>query len=369
MQIRSSNPILKILCYVLLVFSCFIFIIPSNSEECDFYGPYIGSSCTIFTIAIGNTVYFGNTEDYLLNNVYRWYMPAQSVMTSEGIKQIFGAVFVGFDNNGDLGDGYEQGGMNEYGVCFDANGLPPTPLNLGSGISFPYTTHVLAETLWECKNVSEVIQWYETHGWSGSMSGQIHYADANGDAVVVSANSSGQWAFTRIDSSFLVSTNFNLANTANGWYPCYRYNTATNMLRNIETEGDLTIQACADVLYAVHQEGTYGTKYANIFDPVNLKLYFCRGYEFSWQRKYDLEYQLSHGIFEKKTTWFGVTGVDGEGVRVKTNKIKVQFYTGDAPDSTWVWIVSSIGGLTVIGSIITTLFFVKKKKKNIRPSS
>ena len=109
----------------------------------------------------GDTVYFGNNEDYLLNNVYRWYIPAQSVTTYYGVKEIYGAVFVGFDNNGDPGDGWEQGGMNEYGLCFDANGLPPTTFHLDSGLFYPYTSHALAETLWECKNVSDVIEWYE----------------------------------------------------------------------------------------------------------------------------------------------------------------------------------------------------------------
>ena len=361
-NIRSSTTVKFLYCFI-LVFSSFIIIFPTNTIASDKETPYIGKSCTIFTVSIGNKVYFGNNEDYLLNNVYRWYMPAQSVTTSEGIKEIYGAVFVGFDDNGDPGDGWEQGGMNEYGLCFDANGLPSTSLNLDIGSSFPYTSHALAETLWECRNVSEVIEWYETHRWSGSMSCQIHYADAAGDAVVVGANSSGQWAFTRIESeSFLVSTNFNLINHANGWYPCSRYNTTTDMLGTITNEEDLTIQACADVLYAVHQEYTYGTKYANIFDPVNLDLYFCRGSEFSRQRKYNLVYNLNHGIFEEKISWFGVSGVNGNGVKVKTDSIQVQFYTGDRPMTPWVWIGSSVGGVILITGLLTTILISKKKR-------
>ena len=58
--------------------------------------------------------------------------------------------------------------------------------------------------------------------------GQIHYGDASGDVVVISVNpATHKWAFTRKDSNYIVSTNFNLNTTSNGDYPCGRYDTAT----------------------------------------------------------------------------------------------------------------------------------------------
>ena len=45
-----------------------------NAEEI-----HIASSCTIFTVTIGDKVYFCNNEDYMYTNFYRWYMPAQNV--------------------------------------------------------------------------------------------------------------------------------------------------------------------------------------------------------------------------------------------------------------------------------------------------
>ncbi len=283
----------------------------------------IGTSCTIFTITIGNTVYFGNNEDYKSTNAYQWYIPAQNITTKEGVKEIYGAVFLGFDNNQEIRvDTWPQGGMNEFGLCFDANGLPNLPLRLDSSLSYPYSSYAFSQILWECQTVDDVINWFQTHRW-GSLGCQIHYADQSGDAVVVGVNTStGEWVFTRKNTSVFVSTNFNLDDPAgNGHYPCSRYTTATQMLNKITNETDLTIPACASVLYEVHQEGTYATKYSNIFDPVNLDIYFNYGKLYGKSEKISLLDHLSDDeAFEQKKTFFGITGTEGH-VAVKTVKI------------------------------------------------
>ena len=315
-------PVKKNIYMLVFLISYLILIQPSYSMNNEFVknNNHIVSSCTIFTAAIGDTVYFGNNEDYLLENAYQWYMPSQNVTTSQGKKEIYGTVFFGFDNNDALVDSWEQGGMNEYGLCFDANGLPSVNLDLNSSAELPYTANALAQVLWECKNIEEVIEWYQNHRWH-VMSGQIHYADRTGDAVVVSANATGQWAFTRINSTFLVSTNFNLNNTENGDYPCNRYNTATQMLESITSEEALTIDACAEILYAVHQEGTYATKYSNILDPVNLDIYFNRGKDFRKSIKFNLkEMLIVDETFERKKNFLGVLFFQND-ILVKTVKI------------------------------------------------
>ncbi|MFX1255821.1 MAG: hypothetical protein ACFFCZ_29720 [Promethearchaeota archaeon] len=62
-------------------------------------------SCTIISQAIGDTVLFGNNEDYLLWGTYMWFCPASP--------EAYGAVYFGFDHNNDPADGYAQGGMKE----------------------------------------------------------------------------------------------------------------------------------------------------------------------------------------------------------------------------------------------------------------
>jgi len=87
----------------------------------------------------------------------------------------------------------------------------------------------------------------------------MHFADADGDAVVISVGADGKLAFTRkpAGDSFLVSTNFNLANPANAVnYPCWRYTRAQEVLRDIDDRADLTAEHAASVLDAVHVESS-----------------------------------------------------------------------------------------------------------------
>ena len=205
-----SKKSLQTVLVILIINFIFIQSLIIQGTEKGNFDSHVSSSCTIFTATIGDKVYFGNNEDYKLNNAYRWYVPAQNVSTTYfGDKEIYGAVFFGFDNNNDSSvDTWEQGGMNEYGLCYDANGLPDVQLHLDLSSSYPYTPNALAQVLWDCRNVTEVITWFQNHKWDGYLGGQFHYADRFGDAVVVGINSTGQWVFTRIDTNFLVSTNF-----------------------------------------------------------------------------------------------------------------------------------------------------------------
>jgi len=117
-----------------------------------------------------------------------------------------------------------------------------------------YTSYLI-KILQECATVEEVIAWVQEHQWHKAMHDQMHFADATGDAVVISAGPDGQVAFTRKPDGdgFLVSTNFNLANPANGFsYPCWRYDRAQEMLKGFGDRDDLTAEHAASVLDAVH---------------------------------------------------------------------------------------------------------------------
>jgi len=63
----------------------------------------IPGSCTIFAASYGNTVLYGNNEDYSNYNTYYWAKPS-----TEGK---YGGVYLGFDNF------FPQGGINEKGLA------------------------------------------------------------------------------------------------------------------------------------------------------------------------------------------------------------------------------------------------------------
>ena len=115
-------------------------------------------------------------------------------------------------------------------------------------------------TLSECATVEEVIAWIQAHRWHTAMRDQLHFADATGDAVVISAGPDGKVAFTRKPpgDSFLVSTNFNVANPSSGGYPCWRHSRAEEMLSRIESQDELTAERVASVMDAVHVESASG---------------------------------------------------------------------------------------------------------------
>ena len=361
MQTSSMNSHKMMSKLALILFSCLLFLQPAmNTNMNSALNSRISSSCTIFTVSVGDTVYFGNNEDYKYNNAYCWYIPTQNVSTTYfGIQEIYGAVFFGFDNNNDSDvDGWEQGGMNEHGLCYDGNGLPDILLNCDPSALYPYTSHALAQVLWQCKNVSEVIEWYQNIKWSGYFGCQIHYADSNGDAVVVGVDSEGKWVFTRKENNYFVSTNFSLENNTLGSYPCWRYDKATEMLGSLSSEEDLTVSACANILYEVHQEGTYATKYSNICDPVNKYLYFNKGEEFSEYKMINLIDKLSDTeVFEEKASFFGVSGVDG-GVLVNTEQIDIQFETIPAEETNGTTLIVS-----TLGILLCVALYTKQRKR------
>ncbi len=249
-------------------------------------------SCTIFAASFGNTVLFGNNEDYINLNVHYWVMPA-----GDGKYSTF---CVGFD------DVKPQGGMNEKGLCFDGNALPIAPLNLHPELPRPPPGISLIKLVMQnCATVQDVIDLIKRYSWAEQINCQIFFADATGDMMVASAAPDGEWAFTRPAVStdkFLVSTNFNVANTANGKYPCQRYNAATTLLEQIKSERDVTVPNFRTVLNATHQEGVpYGTSgvvntvYSNIFNPGTGEIYIYYHHQFDEVAKLNLTQELAKG--------------------------------------------------------------------------
>jgi len=202
--------------------------------------------CSVFTVSKGDQVFFGGNDDYINADSWYWVDPGEG--------EDYGAVWIGFSDN-------VQQGVNEKGLAYDANGLPRLDTNphperepvVGSYTSYPI------QILHECATVKEVIEWVNTHQWHSYMHDQMQFADASGDAVIISAGVDGELVFTRKPpgDGFLVSTNFNVANPGNGYgYPCWRYETATQQLTELlSQEGELASEDAASVLEAVSTPG------------------------------------------------------------------------------------------------------------------
>lgn len=231
----------------------------------------IPSGCTVFTVVKGDRVFFGGNDDSINPDSYYW--------VDRGGATGYGAIWIGTPDN-------VQQGVNEKGLAYDANGLPRVDVNphrerapvVGDYSSYPI--HILRA----CATVEEVIAWVNAHQWHAYMHDQMQFADVTGDAVIISAGADGEVVFTRKPQGdgYLVSTNFNVANPANGYgYPCPRYQTAQKRLgRLVNREGELTAQDAASVLDAVHVEGASWTIESLVADLPNGIVYLYYFHQF-----------------------------------------------------------------------------------------
>jgi len=203
------------------------------------------SGCSIITVSKGNHVFFGGNDDYINSDSYYWVEPGDSTK--------YGVVWVGTPDN-------PQQGINEKGLAYDANGLPRFELKTHSDrIPVPggYQMYCMG-IMHDCATVQEVIDWVQKHQHYPYMQDQLHFADASGDAVILSAGENGEIVFTRKapGDGFLVSTNFNVANHANNYsFPCWRYDKANELLgAMIETNDPLSFRNVTAVMDVVHLE-------------------------------------------------------------------------------------------------------------------
>ena len=212
--------------------------------------------CTVLTVSQGNQVFFGGNDDYINRDSTYWVDP--------GGTGRYGAIYFGKPDN-------IQQGFNEVGLAYDANGLAKAAVTSHPGrkpVYGGYTSYPI-HILQECATVEEVIAWVQEHRWHEMMHDQLHFADATGDAVVISTGPDGKVAFTRkpAGDGFLVSTNFNLANPSKGGYPCWRHSRAEEMLSEIQDQDELTAERVASIMEAVHVEGPSGwTIYSLVAD-------------------------------------------------------------------------------------------------------
>ena len=227
------------------------------------------SACTIFTVSDDDTVFFGNNEDYSNPNTYYW------IETSQYGKH--GGVYFGFDNL------WPQGGINEKGLAFDINALKETPLNPHPELP-SFNDYEGYSILRNCATVDEAIKHVQEFNWGSAMWGQIHVADANGEAVVIGPGIDGELAFTRktAGDGFIISTTFNVAEGYEYDNDCDRYETALDMLSAVGKEEELTLDYVSSVLDAVHVQGMGAkTLYSTVYDLKNGKIfvYYYHNYD------------------------------------------------------------------------------------------
>jgi hypothetical protein len=215
---------------------------------------HTASACTIFAAKQGETVLFAGNNDQRPNDAYL-------IVDTSGS---YGVVYIG-TSWASWGRWLmiEMTGINERGLSY----------------------------------VEEVLEVSFTLDWGVSIDYQVHFADATGDAAVIHPGPDGELTYTRKPDGdgHLVSTNFNLASLETGDYSCWRYDTATRMLSELETGEALTVEFMASVLDATHQEGDISTIYSTVYDLRECTLYLYYEHRFDEPVILDVAAELERG--------------------------------------------------------------------------
>ncbi len=256
-----------------LVLLCFILISTSTV-----------SACTIFTASQGETVMFAGNEDQQPNEMYLLVDTAGT----------YGVVY--FATPWQQWSLIPMMGINDAGLCYDTNWIPQENLN-------PHPERQTAEEwavidlMGHSTTVEEVLEKAFTYNWGDSISYQVHFADATGDAAVIHPGPDGELTYTRKNTGdgYLVSTNFNLKRLRTGDYSCDRYETATEMLQEIGAQQELTAEYMASILDATHAEGQVSTIYSAVYDLPERLIYLYIHHRFNEPLTLDVYEQLAEG--------------------------------------------------------------------------
>lgn len=238
--------------------------------------------CTGFTAFNDDAVLVGNNEDYTLDcsPMIKIYPPT----VDEYGRIVFCNKPYPFDNM----PYYEFGGMNEEGLFFDSFAVPYK--HLTNPESKPvYTGWYIPNVLKYCSTVDEAL--IDFNQWHHPIleNNQILIADRFGDSAIIEGD-----IIIRNDDDFQVITNFRLSNPEDGWYPCWRYDTAVDMLENMN---DLSVDYFMNICNATHSEGLYSyTIYSNVYDLVDGVVYLYYMHDYSTVKVFNLSEEMSLGF-------------------------------------------------------------------------
>lgn len=196
--------------------------------------------CSIFMASVNGQVLFGNNIDDGNPNTYYEIVPARHSLD-------YGFITLGFNR--------PQGGLNEAGLAFDTNAVSPALLrpqpDLPNHPDGPIG--IATEMLRTAATVEEALDVAHSYAWGEELRNQWFFADASGDAVVISAGADGELAFTRKlpGDGYLILTNINRAREGL-IKDCWRYRTIDRMLKKVVDHGEISTDAFAGILDAAH---------------------------------------------------------------------------------------------------------------------
>ena len=230
-------------------------------------------SCTIFYFSSNSIILAGNNEDWKDPNSKMWFYP------SEGNK--YGWIKFGW------GSGFPQGGMNDQGLFWDGTAGPYLEMPYSESNKEKYSGPLMEKVIVECADISEAIEVFSNYYCEDQYKAQYLVGDSKHNSMIVEGDS-----IIEMEDNYLILTNFYHSNPELGGYPCWRYNTANEMLAGND---NCTTYLIGSVLSATHQEGKYPTQYSQIYDLQNCQIYLFYYHNYEEFILIDLRKELDHG--------------------------------------------------------------------------
>lgn len=233
--------------------------------------------CTTFYAYDGQTALAGNNEDFINPLTYVWFIPA-----SPGH---YGRVYFGFE------DFMPQGGLNDQGVFFDAEGLPYKAMPVTSQKPhFPGGDLALAdEILSRSASVQDVVDIGTRWNHFGGEYSQFLFGDRHGDSVIVDGDT-----ILRKQGRFQLATNFRLVDHPTAPWPEgeERYGVVADMLAQAD---HYTVDLFRRALDAAHQEVDSPTLYSQVYELNTGVIHLYQFYDFEHEVVFDLAEELAKG--------------------------------------------------------------------------
>lgn len=253
------NKLIKIYLLVILVFSRLEYIF----------------SCTGFYVVKGDKIFAGNNEDFPYPFTKMWTIP--------GTENSYGRIYFGYDNF------TPQGGMNEKGLFFDGYATDRRlPINIDNDKPKydKFFDDIRNEIMATCSNVKDVIKLINNYNLTNNdlfENAMLFWGDSEGNSIIIDGGN-----IVSKTGDFQVVTNFHVSKSDK--ITCYRYLTATKLLKNMEIP---SVIGCKDALDSVHVSETI---YSQVYDIKNLRIYVYNYHNYSDCYEVDLEDVLKKGF-------------------------------------------------------------------------
>lgn len=244
--------------------------------------------CSFSAATACSIVYYvdpSNGKIYVVNNEDFWYDTDAYIQIIPETKNKLARLWYGWNNFG-------QGGINSAGLFFDVAVTPDQ--KVPKGYKLPkgnITDRILAN----CRTVDEALAYMEKEKMALTQS-HILIGDAQGNAIIVEWID-GKKHIIKKEGNSLIATNYLLLKPEAGNYPCPRYASIEDRIKEMESSGDpIALPSMSGVMTQAYQTPrtldngkTLGTLYTSFIDITEMKMVFLPKLDGKKVMKFDLQ--------------------------------------------------------------------------------